>query len=90
MISPIFLFQLIISVIDSFQVFTQAYVMTAGGPSYATTFYVYYIYKNAFVNFKMGYASSMSWILLLFTVLVSIFIIKSSDRFVHYEGGAEN
>ncbi|MCL2342708.1 MAG: sugar ABC transporter permease [Firmicutes bacterium] len=89
MISPIFLFQLIISLINSFQVFTQAFVMTKdGGPAYATTFYVYYLYKNAFANFKMGYASAMAWLLLLFTMLVALFIIKSSSKMVHYEGGA--
>ncbi|MDD2971328.1 MAG: sugar ABC transporter permease [Lachnospiraceae bacterium] len=87
MISPIFLFQLIIEFINSFQVFTQAFVMTKGGPHYATNFYVYYIYQNAFVNFRMGYASALSWILLAVVMIVTVLIMKCSDRFVYYEGG---
>lgn len=87
MISPIFLFQLIINIINSFQVFTQAYVMTRGGPHYATTFYVYNIYQNAFVNFRMGYASALSWMLLIVIMTVTALIMKLSNRFVYYEGG---
>lgn len=87
MISPIVLFQLIINIINSFQVFTQAFVMTQGGPHYATTFYVYYIFQNAFVNFKMGYASALSWMLLAVVMAVTALIMKFSNRFVYYEGG---
>lgn len=87
MISPILLFQLIINIINSFQVFTQAFVMTQGGPHYATTFYVYYIYQNAFVNFKMGYASALSWMLLAVVMIVTALIMKFSNRYVYYEGG---
>lgn len=87
MISPIFLFQLIMGVIASFQVFTQAFIMTNGGPHYATTFYVFYIYQNAFVNFKMGYASALSWLLLISVMTLTVLILKFSDKFVYYEGG---
>ncbi len=87
MISPILLFQLIMSVIDSFQVFTQAFVMTRGGPHYATWFYVYYIYKSAFSNHDMGYSSALGWILLVTVSIISYYIIRTSARFVHYEGG---
>lgn len=87
MISPILLFQLIMDIINSFQVFTQAYVMTQGGPHYATTFYVYNIFLNAFVNFKMGYASALSWLLLIVVMTVTALILKLSNRFVYYEGG---
>lgn len=87
MISPIILFQLIINIINSFQVFTQAFVMTEGGPHYATTFYVYYIYQNAFVNFKMGYASALAWMLLAVVMIITALIMKFSNRFVYYEGG---
>lgn len=86
-ISPVFLFQLIIGMIDSFQVFTQAYTMTQGGPNYSTWFYVYNIYVNAFKNFRYGYASAMSWLLLIAVMFVTFLIMKSSKRFVHYEGG---
>ncbi len=89
MISPVFLFQFIIGIIDSFQVFTQAYTITQGGPSYSTWFYVYNIYINAFKNFRYGYASSMAWILLIVIMLVTFSILKLSNRFVYYEGGRE-
>ncbi|MBP1999371.1 multiple sugar transport system permease protein [Paenibacillus shirakamiensis] len=87
MISPVFLFQLIIGIIDSFQVFTQAYTVTQGGPSYSTWFYVYNIYINAFKNFRYGYASAMAWLLLVAVMLVTYGIMKFSNRFVYYEGG---
>ncbi|WP_123042371.1 carbohydrate ABC transporter permease [Cohnella candidum] len=87
MISPVFLFQLIIGVIDSFQVFTQAYTITQGGPNYSTWFYVYNIYINAFKNFRYGYASAMSWLLLVAVLAITYLILKLSNRYVYYEGG---
>ncbi|WCF10865.1 sugar ABC transporter permease [Paenibacillus thiaminolyticus] len=89
MISPVFLFQLIMSVIESFQVFTQAYVMTQGGPNYSTRFYVYNIYVSAFKDFRLGYASAMAWLLLLAILIITVIIMQSSNRFVYYEGGRE-
>jgi multiple sugar transport system permease protein len=88
MISPVFLFQLIIGIIDSFQVFTQAYTITQGGPNYSTWFYVYNIYINAFKNFRYGYASAMAWVLLVAVMIVTYAIIRLSNRFVYYEGGS--
>ncbi|MCR8643329.1 sugar ABC transporter permease [Paenibacillus sp. N1-5-1-14] len=87
MISPVVLFQLIMGIIESFQVFTQAYVMTRGGPHYSTSFYVYYIYQNAFANNKIGAASAMSWMLLVVVIALTYFIMKVSKKYVHYEGG---
>ncbi|CAH8711966.1 sugar ABC transporter permease [Paenibacillus thiaminolyticus] len=89
MISPVFLFQLIMSVIESFQVFTQAYVMTQGGPNYSTRFYVYNVYVSAFKDFRLGYASAMAWLLLLAILIITVIIMQSSNRFVYYEGGRE-
>jgi len=87
LISPVVLFQVIMQVIDSFQVFTPAFVMTQGGPHYATWFYVYYLYKTAFGNGQIGYSSALGWLLLIFVTIVSFYIIKSSHKLVHYEGG---
>ncbi|SHF78102.1 multiple sugar transport system permease protein [Caldanaerobius fijiensis DSM 17918] len=87
MISPVVLFQLITGIIGSFQVFTQAFVMTQGGPHYATLFYVYYLYQNAFSNFKVGYASAMAWLLLVSVAILTYIIMKFSNSFVYYEGG---
>lgn len=89
MISPVFLFQLIIGIIESFQVFTQAYTITQGGPNYSTWFYVYNIYVSAFKNFRYGYASAMAWLLLVGVMIVTFVIFKASKRFVYYEGGRE-
>ncbi|WP_068616803.1 carbohydrate ABC transporter permease [Paenibacillus tuaregi] len=87
MISPVFLFQFIVGIIESFQVFTQAYTVTQGGPSYSTWFYVYNIYINAFKNFRYGYASAMAWLLLIAVMIVTYLIMKTSNKYVYYEGG---
>ncbi|EMS71237.1 carbohydrate ABC transporter permease [Ruminiclostridium cellobioparum] len=88
MISPIILFQLIMGIIDSFQTFTQAVVMTRnGGPHYATYFYVFNLYTNAFKNYKIGYASALGWLLLVTVMLLTYLIFKLSDKYVYYEGG---
>ncbi len=87
MISPVILFQLMMTMIDAFQIFTPAYVMTQGGPQYATWFYVFYLYKSAFSDWKVGYSSALGWILLAVVTIVSFIIIKTSDKFVYYEGG---
>ena len=60
MLSPTLFFNLIMNIISSWQVFTPAYVMTQGGPNYGSLFYVFYLYRNAFVEFKMGYACALA------------------------------
>jgi multiple sugar transport system permease protein len=87
MLSPVLLFQLIMSIIDSFQVFTQAYVMTQGGPNYSTWFYVYNLYTSAFKEYRAGYSSALAWVLLIVVMICTALIMKASDRYVHYEGG---
>ncbi|WP_418304216.1 carbohydrate ABC transporter permease [Paenibacillus bovis] len=87
MISPVLLFQLILGVIESFQVFTQAFVMTHGGPSYSTWFYVYGLYTSAFKEYRAGYSSAMAWVLLIVVLIVTYIIMKLSNRYVYYEGG---
>jgi multiple sugar transport system permease protein len=94
LISPAMIFNLIIGVIGSFQVFTQAYVMTGaaqpgseGGPGTATLFIVLYLYKKAFQEFKMGYASALAWILFAIIVVFTILQFRMSRRWVYYEAG---
>lgn len=86
MISSVLFFNLIMGMIGGFQVFTQAYIMTSGGPADSTMFYALYLYKNAFTYFKMGYASAMAWILFVIILAVSLLIFRSSDRWVYYAG----
>jgi multiple sugar transport system permease protein len=89
MISPAILFVLIMGVIGSFQTFTQAYIMTSGGPANATMFYLLYLYRNAFSWFEMGYASALAWLLFLVILLLTMLLLRSSAMWVYYETGAE-
>lgn len=88
MLTPTILFNLVVGIINSFQVFTFAYVMTKGGPLNSTLFYVYYIYQRAFQFFEMGYASALATILFAVVLLVTLGVFKWSNRWVYYEGGA--
>jgi multiple sugar transport system permease protein len=94
MISPAMFFNLIIGIIGSFQVFTQAFVMTGGaqpgtegGPNNSTLFFVLYLYKRAFQEFRMGYASALAWILFLIILVFTLIQMKLSKRWVYYEAG---
>lgn len=86
MITPVILYNLIIGVIGALQYFTQAYVMTSGGPANSTLFYSLYLFRNAFQFFHMGYASAMAWILFVITMVCTLLILKSSARWVYYRG----
>jgi multiple sugar transport system permease protein len=86
MVSPVIFFNLIMSIIGSFQTFTTAYVMTGGGPANASLFYALYLYQNAFQFFKMGYASALAWVLLIIVLALSLVVIQSSPYWVYYEG----
>ncbi len=88
-ISPTLLFTTLTGVINSLQTFTQAYVMTNGGPNESTTFYAYYIYNNAFVYRKMGEASAQGWIMFAIICAISLLIMKTSAGKVYYDGGEE-
>jgi multiple sugar transport system permease protein len=86
MISPIIFFNLIMGIIGSFQVFTQSYVMTRGGPNNATLFYVLYLYRQAFRYFNMSYGTSLAWFLFLIILVFTLITFKSSSVWVYYEG----
>lgn len=88
MLSPVILFNLIMGLIGTFQYFTQAYVMTNGGPEDATTFYALHMFNRAFMDFKMGYASAMAWILFLITLAAALLVFRTSARWVYYAGEA--
>lgn len=86
MLSPVILFNLIMGLIGSFQYFTQAYVMTAGGPQDSTTFYALHLFNRAFLDFQMGYASAMAWVLFVITLACALLVFRSSARWVYYGG----
>jgi len=86
MLSPAIFFNLILAIIGAFQVFTQSYIITSGGPENSTLFYVLYLYRMAFENFRMGYASAMAWVLFLIILGFTFVQFRLSDRWVFYEG----
>lgn len=85
LISPVILFNTIISMIGSLQIFTEAYVITKGGPDWNSYFYVYYLFDTAFKQFRMGYASAQAWILFLLIFALTLVSLWGSKKFVHYE-----
>ncbi|MBI2941939.1 MAG: sugar ABC transporter permease [Chloroflexi bacterium] len=84
MISPVLFFNLIMGTIATFQVFTQAFIMTNGGPANATLFYALYLYNNAFTYLKMGYASALAWALFVIIVVLTTINFTVGRRWVHY------
>lgn len=86
-ISPTLYFNFIMGIIGGFQVFLQAYIMTGGGPAYSSYFYAQYIYQKAFVENQMGYASALSWILLVIILAITLVAMKVSDKLVFYMDG---
>ncbi len=85
LLSPVLVFNGIMAIIGSFQVFTQAFVMTRGEPGDLTRFYVLYLYNQAFDFYEMGYASAMAWLLLLVILALTALFLRGSRRHVHYE-----
>jgi len=86
MCTPAILYVLLTSLIGMFQYFTFGWLLTRGGPYNATEFYGIYLYRNAFEYFKMGYASALAWILFVVIVVFTIFIFRTSARWVYYRG----
>lgn len=87
LVSPTTFFLFVIQMIGAFQLFTEAFVMTRGGPAQSTLTVVYYIYQNAFEFQKMGKASAIAWFLFLFIFLFTFFQTRMQRRWVHYEAG---
>jgi len=85
MLTPTTFFVFVINIINSFQVFDQAFIMTGGGPANATNTIVYNIYQNAFQFFKMGYAAAMAWVLFAIIFIVTVVQFRFQSRWVHYE-----
>ena len=84
MISPAVLFNVVVSVIWSLQVFAVPAIMTRGGPNEATNVYALYVYRTAFDYGQMGYASALAWVQLLITLVLALVIVLVARRFVYY------
>ena len=85
MMTPIIFLNLVTGIIGTFQVFTGAYIITAGGPANSTLFYVLYLYNNAFRFFKMGYASALAWILFVIILVFTLIQLRLARMWVYYE-----
>jgi multiple sugar transport system permease protein len=88
MLTPIIFFNLVMQTIQNFQQFTQAFVITGGNgrPLDKTLLYPLYLYLRAFVNYEMGYASAMSWVMLGAIAFMTALLFISSGRWVFYQG----
>jgi multiple sugar transport system permease protein len=84
LLSPTTFFVIILSMIGSFQVFEATYIMTQGGPYYATYTMVLLIFNQGFLWFRMGYASALAYILFAIILAVTLVQIKFEGRWVHY------
>lgn len=84
MLTPVIFFNLVMGVIGALQYFTQAYIMTSGGPGDSTRFYALYLFDRAWRYSDMGYASAMAWLLFLAVALLTFGLFKTQKRWVHY------
>ncbi len=85
LMSPVLFFNLIIGIIGSYQVFTQARLMTNGGPQNSTLVYVLYLYRTSFENLRMGYAAALAWLLFAIIMVLTLFVFKYIGARVYYE-----
>jgi multiple sugar transport system permease protein len=86
LLTPTIFFSLITGVIGSLQVFSQSFVMTDGGPDRATMFYMVWLWKTAFGELKMGYASALAWILFAIILIFTVIQLGLAKKWVFYEG----
>lgn len=86
MMTPTIFFNLVMGIIGGFQAFTEAFIMTSGGPNNASLFYVLYLYRTAFTESRMGYASALAWLLFVVILVITILVFRSARSWVYYEG----
>ncbi|MEQ7010893.1 sugar ABC transporter permease [Actinopolymorpha sp. B17G11] len=85
MLSPVILFNVVMGLIGAFQVFSQVYILTGGGPNNASQMLVPYVFEEGFQNYRMGYASALSWLLFAVIMICTAVVFRSSSRWVFYE-----
>lgn len=86
MMTPTIFYNVVMGFINGFQVFTQSYVMTSGGPNNSSLFYVYYLYREAFEFMRMGSACAIAWILFVIIMVLTAVLFKFQNRWVYYGG----
>lgn len=87
MLSSTIFFNLVMGIINALQVFSQAYILTEGGPNNSSLFYVYNLWRKAFKYMDMGEASAMAWLLFVVVMILTLITFKISGKWVYYEGG---
>ena len=89
LITPMVLFNLVIGIIYSFQIFTQAIVIggTTGAPAESTLMYMVVLYRVAFRYFNVGLAAAMATVLFVVVLILTLLIFRTARSWVHYEGG---
>ena len=90
MVSPTTFFLMVIQMIGAFQLFSEAFVMTQGGPAQATLTIVYYIYQLAFEFSQMGKGAAVAWVLFIFIFIFTFVQTRLQRRWVHYEAGGDS
>ncbi|GAB3464359.1 sugar ABC transporter permease [Kineococcus endophyticus] len=85
LLSPSIFFATVLTLISSFQVFTQSYVLTGGGPGNSTTTLVMYLYQSGFQFFRLGFASAIAWVLFVFIMIITAVQFIGQKRWVHYD-----
>jgi multiple sugar transport system permease protein len=85
MISHVTFFNLVLGIIGALQVFTDAFVITNGGPNNATLFIAVYLYRHAFMYLNFGYAAALAWVLFLIVMMLTLMVFRSSPLWVFYE-----
>ncbi len=86
LMTPVIFFNLVMGVINAFQYFTQAYIMTQGGPGDSTRFFALYLFERAWRYLDMGYASAMAWILFVVLAGITWLLFRSQRAWVHHDG----
>ena len=86
LLTPVIFFNLITGMIDTFKLFTQAYVMTEGGPRNQSLFFTYYLFQKGFAQYQMGYASAMAVVVFIIIMALTLLVFRWSKAWVYYEG----
>jgi len=88
MVSPVILFNMVMSFISGFQYFTLPWLLTSGGPNQASEFYSLFLYRNAFVYLRMGKANALAWLLFALIIVFTTLLFRLSGRLVFYAGNS--
>jgi len=85
LLTPVIFFNLVMGIIGAFQYFTEAFIMTAGGPEGSTSFYALYLFQRAWNYLDMGYACAMAWIVFVIVMVLTGIVFQTQKRWVHFE-----